>query len=60
MFGRKALGWMAGASIWMPGALGKRTLFVPSSLWSARAATLGFRAPLPPTGNIVVHRLELN
>ena len=26
MFGGKALGWMAGALIWMPGAPGKRTL----------------------------------
>ena len=31
MFGGKALGWMAGTLIWMPGALGARRANVPSS-----------------------------
>ena len=37
MFGGKALGWMAGASIWMPGVPGKRTLLHPSTPCAASA-----------------------
>ena len=33
MFGGKALGWMAGTLVWMPGAPGKRSLLPPPPLF---------------------------
>ena len=67
MFGGKALGWMAGTLIWMPGAPGragcapsKHTLSMGTRIWHATQGGLFFEAEVPRESLTIApqHRLQ--